>query len=150
MNTLIVNETFSFVKWLYSRFLPGNYSDFQLEQSVAMKNTSILVGRRAHLEDKELEILALSSLLYNTGCIEGQYEKRAVSMTIAKSFLKEKNLPPTEISKVLSCIRATERGKKASNKLEELMKFVQDTSNSSVRVKAKSRFRSAELPDVFP
>ena len=149
MNTRIVNETFRFVKWLYGRFLPPGYNDFQLEQSMAVKNKSILVGRRARLKDQELEILALSALLYNTGCIEGQYQNRAVSVTIAKGFLKEQGLSSSKIAKVLSCIEATQSDIKANTRLEELMKFVEDAV-SGARLNNRGRYRSPELPDVFP
>ena len=149
MNTRIVNETFLFVKWLYGRFLPPGYSDFQLEQSVATKNTSVLIGRKAQLNDKELEIMALAALLYNIGCIEGQYKNRAVSITIARSFLQEHGLESDRIAKVISCIASTAPDTIARNKMEKLMKFVQDAS-SGTRYRNTDYFHRPELPDVFP
>jgi hypothetical protein len=149
MNTRIVNETFLFVKWLYGRFLPPGYGDFQLERSMATKNTSVLIGRKAQLDDDELEIMALAALLYNVGCIEGQYENRAVSITIARSFLEEQGLRSSSIAKVIACIAATAPDTKARSKMEELMKFVQDASRGT-RFRNSGYFRRPELPDVFP
>lgn len=124
MNTRIVNETFSFVQWLYERFLPVGYRDFQLDLSLELKNKSIIAGRRANFNDQELEVLALSALLYNAGCIEGQYDDRAVSKTIARNFLKEQELPENKISQVIGCIEATQESFSARNKLEALIQFV--------------------------
>jgi len=125
MDTRIVNETIRFVQWLYNKFLPVGYRDFQLELSLEFKNKSLLAGRRANLNEHELEVLALSALLYNAGCIEGQYHNRAVSKTIAFNFLREQKVPDTEIQEIIGCIEATQKEVNARNKLEELIQFVQ-------------------------
>ena len=125
MDTRIVDETLRFVKWLYTRFLPAGYRDFQWDLSLEFKNNSLVAGRRANFNDQELEVLAISALLYNAGCIEGQYYDRAVSKTIARSFLEEQHLPENKIYQVLGCIDATQSSFNARNKMEELIQWVQ-------------------------
>ncbi len=140
MNNPIVNKTYSFVRNLYREYLPKGYWEFQLDLGMEMKNHLITLGLLRQLPDEELEVLALSAILHNTGCIEGQYEEKKVSLTIAEAFLRENDYPEDYLLQVCSCIEATQIGFNPRNRLEKMMKTVSHG--------AAQRHLLYELPEV--
>lgn len=107
MNTPIVNHVFRFVQSIYREHLPHGFRDFQLDLSMEFKNDLISAGLKQQLPDETLEALALAALLHNTGCIEGQYERRKVSQTISQKYLAEIGCSPALIEEVLHYIEMT-------------------------------------------
>jgi len=149
MNTPIVNNTFRFVKWLFNEFLPAGYSDFQLDQGMQLKNSCIALGRWEKLADQELENLALSALLHNTGCVEGEYRSKRISKLIAKNYLQEQGLEHERISGILQGIDATSERGIPRNRLGYILKLA---SKEKFWGKFSAELPAAckELPDVFP
>lgn len=124
MNAPIVNDAFKFVRWLYKKYLPVGFCDLQLDQGMALKNQCTSIGLRKDLKDEEIEILALAAILHNTGSIEGEFEDRIVSQTIAGRFLREKAYPQNRIEEVLACIAATQVSNLPQSRLAQLIHSV--------------------------
>ncbi|GJM32131.1 MAG: hypothetical protein DHS20C18_11320 [Saprospiraceae bacterium] len=145
MNNPIVNKTYSFVRSLYREYLPAGYWEFQLDLSMEMKNRLITLGLIRRLPDEEMEILALAAMLHNTGCIEGQYGGKEVSMTIADTFLREMNYQPELIGKVMQCISATESAHPLHNKLQKMIRQVQVGI-----MQMQNQYEMPEVGDLWP
>ena len=146
MNTPIVNNAFRFVKWLYEEFLPDGLSDWQLDQSMELKNYTVRLGIQKRCSEKELEILALAALLHNTGCVEGQHDKRQVSKKIAERFLLEQKYSSKAIQQVLFCIDHTVKGKTSSNRLAKIIRQAKFQSTFASRLPDSK----LEIGDLWP
>lgn len=146
MNAPIVNDAFQFVRCLYKKYLPVGFGDLQLDQGMELKNLSISLGLRKGLNDAEMEILALAALLHNTGSIEGEFEEREVSKTIAERYLQENSYPKGGIYQVLACIAATHAESKPETTLSRL---IQAAKFSNRKTKWESEKRG-EVGDLWP
>ncbi len=145
MNNPIVNETYSFVRGLYREYLPDGYWRFQLDLGMEMKNQLVTLGLIRRLSDEELEILSLAAMLHNTGCIEGQYDEKEVSLTIADTFLREMNYHPDRIDIVMECIIATQAGFPPSGQLQKMMREV-----SRGVMQRQGLYDLPEIGDIWP
>ena len=147
MNTAIVNKAYRFTKWLYREFLPSGYRDFELDQAMDLKNNCVRAGLKRKFSDAELEVMALASLLHNTGCVEGQYTDKHASVVIAANFLKEHGYPPKRIKSVLHCIEATAEDARAINRSAKLMQRIKFRIQA---IQGKNAEGCPEVGDLWP
>lgn len=146
MNVPIVNDAFKFVRYLYQKYLPVGFRDLQLDQGMELKNLCTSVGLRKGLKDDEIEILALAAILHNTGSIEGEFDRRMVSQTIAGRYLTEKAYPTHRIEEVLACIAATQADYSPQTNLACLIQTIRFSNNYQPQKKQKR----GEVGDLWP
>ncbi|MCH2085269.1 MAG: hypothetical protein MK226_22985 [Saprospiraceae bacterium] len=147
MNSPIVNDTFRFVKWLYTEFLPAGYRDFQLDLAMDLKNDCVTKGLQSKMTNQQIEVLSLAALLHNVGCIEGQYQSRVVSKIIARNFLEEKGYFDWDIQNVEQTIEATSPYASFTDSCGQIihsLKFKQ------MHIIADGELQLEAIGDVFP
>lgn len=145
MNSAIVNKSFIFINWLYKEFLPIGYRDFQLDQSMELKNNCVSKGLQEGLCDEELEIVATSAILHNVGCIEGALHDKRTSIAIASNFLSEMSYAKEKTALVIGCIAATQENYAARSVIESLIQDVK--FNLSINLQAQNIL---EIGDFWP
>lgn len=138
MNSPIVNNTFLFVKHLYTCYLPKGFDRFQLDQAIQEKNSWVSKGLKADLTDTELEILALTALLHRVGIIETLRSYSPVSRTIAQRYLREQHYPTKRISSTLRAMAVANQGSHTARQRLELV-ILSETKAAGLEQKVPPR-----------
>ncbi len=122
MTSSIVNDAEKFVVQLLESGLTPDHRYHHLDHSLFAKEAVLQLGEKYHLEDSDMEALALAALFHDTGFIKTFEGHEEVSIEIATEFLKERNYPTEQLEKVVSCIDTTKMGVVPLTLLQKIMK----------------------------
>lgn len=123
MNALI-NETENFVTKYINDHLDTSfvYHNIAHTQRVVRKVYELIEDKSITINDNEKQQLVIAAWFHDTGFAKTIKNHEEESILIAKSFLKSKNVPETDINAISKIIAATKMGYKPKNAVEGLIR----------------------------
>ncbi|ELR73024.1 hypothetical protein C900_00104 [Fulvivirga imtechensis AK7] len=119
-NILVSAE--SYVRQLFSKQLPDKLCFHNLAHTEMVVKASKEISQGMQLTNEEREIILIAAWFHDTGYIRTYAGHEEESKNIAREFLQKNQYTPLKISKVLTCIAATQLEKAPKEISEKVLR----------------------------
>jgi predicted metal-dependent HD superfamily phosphohydrolase len=120
--------------------VPDNLLFHDINHAKDVAKAAMLLGHKASLSEKDLEILEIAALFHDTGYVKNRENHEEESVKIAENFLRKIKYPEEDTRRVSDLILSTKKEHKPKGLLEEML---HDADYSHIGM--KSFFRKGEL-----
>jgi predicted metal-dependent HD superfamily phosphohydrolase len=116
----LLNEVEAHIAEFFVQNLPSEYIFHDLDHTIQTVAAAKMIGEGSRISSQDMLILILATWFHDTGYAQGPVDHEDRSCTNAVSFLESK-ISTDEISRVLSCIRATKVPQSPDTLLEQII-----------------------------
>ena len=118
----IIQLTEEYVLNIFENDLPPNLHYHDLDHTMSVRETSLLLGEHYDIGATNMEAMELAALLHDTGYVKAYTGHEAVSAELAQNFLSKHNYPEERIALVRELIDATKLVYEPKNLLQRIIK----------------------------
>lgn len=127
----LVKKAEAYVGEMLEKKLTKDHVYHDLKHTLSVRDAAILISKKYHLPEEELEAIELAALFHDTGFTQVYDNHEDVSKKIAEKFLREEGYPEEKIARVISLIEITRVTVEPVSLTEKILKDADFNTNEA-------------------